>query len=409
MPYDIAGNQVLASPVSAFMQGRALRLADEDRRQRTALALAQEQRAAEEHSVGMEQAKLQLGAAKAKQVYAGMQQVLGAPEGKRKQFIEENFPDLAKQMQQNGHDWGSFDEDTVTRMAEGLKAHAAAELGVGPEKKFQTIETDDGGILQRDPSTGELKKVMEGNKPPSSYDEFALAQKDPAFAKFLKERKAKGGLSLTMPDGTTLELGDVQKVGPDELSKPTINNLQETIVNAQGRLDRLNLTLKTYSPDFLRAKGLVSATTTRVKDFLGMDVPAEQRKFLGEYAEFQANAANDFNQTLKELSGAAVTEHEMARAQKAAPSGTDTSPIEFEAKARATTKFVTRAIMRSNWALKNGIGAKSVEQLAKLMPIEGIDQVYEQRANEIWQEMGGKPETKKEAIRKANEEFGLAR
>jgi hypothetical protein len=50
-----------------------------------------------------------------------------------------------------------------------------------------------------------------------------------------------------------------------------------------------------------------------------------------------------------------------------------------------------------------------VDELSKRMPLEGIDGVYEARANQIWQELGGTPETKTQAIEEANKEFGLAR
>lgn len=242
---------------------------------------------------------------------------------------------------------------------------------------------------------------------------------DPKTGKavYMTEQQALGltpaggqGFNVTLPDGTTVSMGEQgSQIGPGELAKPTVNNLQETIVNSSNRLDRLNMLLSTYKPEYLRARGLFKAGTTELKDFLGMDIPDSDREFLRGRAEFVANAKQEFSATLKELSGTAASEGEVARVMKGVPSDQDKSPEVFEAKARATTKFITRAIMRSNWALKNGIGVQSVEQLAKAMPLEGIDAVYEQRANEIWQELGGTPETKAEAIRRANQEFGVAR
>lgn len=218
------------------------------------------------------------------------------------------------------------------------------------------------------------------------------------------------GFNVTLPDGTTVSMGEQgSQVGPGELAKPTVNNLQETIVNSSNRLDRLNLLLNSYRPEYLQARGLIKAGTTELKDFLGMNIPEADKQFLRGYSEFKASASQEFSATLKELSGTAASEGEVARVMKGVPSDQDKSPQVFEAKARATTKFITRAIMRSNWALKNGIGVQSVEQLAKAMPLEGIDAVYEKRANEIWQELGGTPETKAEAIRRANQEFGVAR
>ncbi len=65
--------------------------------------------------------------------------------------------------------------------------------------------------------------------------------------------------------------------------------------------------------------------------------------------------------------------------------------------------------MRANYALKNGIGVKSVDQLSKLIPLDSVDKIFEDRANQIWQDLGGTPDKKAEAIATAKQEFGLAR
>lgn len=221
--------------------------------------------------------------------------------------------------------------------------------------------------------------------------------------------RPSNALAVTLPDGTVISDGPPGVVGPNELTKPTVNKLQETIVNSQDRLDRLNQTLSTYKPEFLQAKGLLKAKTGELVDFLGGELDPDKKQFLSQYSEFKANAANDFNQTLRELSGAAVTTGEFERAQKGAPSADDKSPTVFEAKARATSKFIRRSILRANYALKNGIGFKTVDELAKKVPLESVDSIYEARVNDIFQELGGTDDKRQEAIRLANQEFGLAR
>lgn len=414
MAIDIAGQQILAQPVSGFLQGRALRRAEEEgSRRMKALEAAEgreQAREAREQELFDESARMR----NTQVLYRAFSQIESSDDPEAMANTLSKSPEISEIFGRMGKD-----------PTEGFRGKSADEIRAAAKegrmqlepflpKEKASAESKEGKIMM-DVKKGFLTKeqgdaALKGKSTtPNSYDEFVLAQKDPDFAKFLKERRGKG-LSMTLPDGTVIEMGGpASGVGPDELSKPTINNLQETILNSTNRLDRLNQTLKTYNPEFLRAKGLLTAASTKVKDFVGIDVTKEQREFLAQYSEFQANAAQDFNQTLKELSGVAVNAHELERAMQAAPSGKDISPIEFEAKARATTKFVTRAIMRANWALKNGIGVKSVDQLAKVMPLEGIDAEYEKRANEIWQELGGKPENKAEAIKKANEEFGLAR
>lgn len=296
----------------------------------------------------------------------------------------------------------------IPEVQETLKSYGVDPAAVTPEmlpqiqQQLATAGAVGGPVVKPEPL--QLKAIVnpKTGKPILVPEALAVGQ--------VPYEKSSKGISMRMPDGTEVQIGgDGSVVSPGELSKPTVNALQETIVNSSNRLDRLNATLATYNPDFLRAKGVASALTTRVKDFMGLDVTPEQGRYLYDYATFQTNAAQDLTLTLKELSGVAVNPAEYARAEKTAPSGKELSPIEFEAKARATTKFVTRAIMRANWALKNGIGVDSVEKLSKAMPLEGIDQVYEQRANEIWQELGGTPEARKIAVQRANQEFGLAR
>jgi hypothetical protein len=221
--------------------------------------------------------------------------------------------------------------------------------------------------------------------------------------------RPSNALAVTLPDGTVISDGPPSAVGPNELTKPTVNKLQESIVGATDRLDRLNQTLTNYKPEFLQARGLLKAKSGELTEFLGGDLDPESKKYLEEYSEFKAAAANDFNATLRELSGAAVTDGEAKRALQAAPSPDDRSPTQFEAKARSTTKTIRRAILRANYALKNGIGTKSIDELSKMIPLDAVDAIYESRANQIHAELGGTAETRAEAIRRANQEFGLAR
>jgi hypothetical protein len=345
-----------------------------------------------------------LGKEKAQTIDVKASQILQAPNPKN--YVEQYEPDLVKNASANGVDWATLDDEGVKQLVTQMQNRARQELGQGP---VTTQKVGDFQTLQQDGKVIASQAPQKAANAPQSYEEYVRAQQDPEFAAFLKSRKGKG-LSVTLPDGTVVEMGgEGGKVGPGELSKPTVNNLQETIVNSSARLDRLNQMLTAYKPEYLQAKGLVKAGSSELKDFLGMDVSPEDKKFLAGYGEFKASASQEFSATLKELSGSAATEAEVQRVMKGVPSDKDKSPTVFEAKARATTKFITRAIMRSNWALKNGIGVQSVDQLSKQMPLEGIDAVYESRANQIWQEMGGTPETKAEAIKRANQEFGLAK
>lgn len=281
------------------------------------------------------------------------------------------------------------DPQAVSQWAQGLAWNIKAQLGMqpaAPVPQMETIEQPDGSLLQRDPTTGKLTQVQP-RKPTGS-----------------------NGFTMTTADGTTIQLGGTGGgIAAADLSGPTKNKLQESIVQATDELDRLNSIGEGFDPKFLQVPGRLKGAALKIKDIAGItDLTPEESQYLTKFSTFKADAAKNLSTILNRLSGAAISPAEGERLKKGIPNDED-SPTQFVAKYQAAVKDSTRAIMRANWALKNGIGVKSVEQLSKAMPLGGIDRVYEQRANEIWQELGGKPETKAQAIKQANGEFGLAR
>jgi hypothetical protein len=312
--------------------------------------------------------------------------ISGAKENPLSYFdLVKSTPEFQSVAQQYGIDPASITTpEQVQQLGQQLGAYGG--LGQDPTK----------------PAPLQLRAIAGPDGKPILVPEEQAVNKTPYY------QPDRRGLAVTLPDGTTISDGP-GAIAPGELTKPTIGKLQESIVSAQDRLDRLNATMANYKPEFLQARGLLKAKTGELTEFLGGELDPETKKFLADYSEFRATAANDFNQTLRDLSGAAVTDGEAARAKQGAPGPDDKSPTQFEAKARATTKFIRRSILRANYALKNGIGTKSVEELSKLIPLEAVDAIYEARANEILQELGGGDDQRAEAIRRANQEFGIAR
>lgn len=305
------------------------------------------------------------------------------------------------------------DPETVRGQAKQVMDQLAPFLPSQQPKDLQleTILGDDGKprFVPREQAVG--KQPWQKNDQPSSYEEFTLAQKDPEFAAFLKSRRGKG-ISITQPDGSVIQIGgEGGEVGPGDLSGPTKNKLQESLVQAADELDRLNSIGQAFDPKFLTIQGRALGAGLKLKDISGGlfgQMNPQEKDFLRRYSTFRAESGKNLSAILNRLSGAAISPAEGERLKKGIPNDED-SPTQFQAKYDASVKDVTRATMRANWALKNGIGVRSVEQLAQVMPLDAIDQVYEQRANQIWQELGGTPETKQRAIQQANQEFGLAR
>jgi hypothetical protein len=313
-----------------------------------------------------------------------------------------------KALKSSGVDWAVESDESVRERVTAMKNRANQELGVSP---IQAQEVGGFQTLQQGGKVVASAAPQKAANAPQSYDEYVLSQKDPDFAKFLAARKGKG-LSVTLPDGTVVEMGGAGGgVGPGELSGPTKNKLQESIVQATDELDRLNSIGQDFDPKFLQIPGRLKGGALKVKDLAGGmlgEMSPDEQQYLSKFSTFKADAAKNLSLILNRLSGAAISPAEGERLKKGIPNDND-SPTQFIAKYQSAVKDSSRAIMRANWALKNGIGVQSVEQLSKTMPLAGIDQVYAERANAIWQEMGATPETKAQAVQQANAEFGLAR
>lgn len=418
MAIDIAGQQVLAQPVSAFLQGRALKQAEQESGARMKALEAAEGREQETFDMQKQDRQAKYDEVNGKKALAGAQQVLALPKGQRKDFVAKTFPDLIADLEKQGYGkWDEIDEDELEQMATGIAARASADLGISPGKV--EAQSPQGKVAMDvrskllTPEQGTAALAGE-SKEPSDVLSYKFAQGQGyqgSFVDFKNELRGEG-FNMTMPDGTVVSMGGKGGgVAARELKPPVTTKLQESIVTATDQLDRLNSIGQSLDPQFLEVPGRIKGGALKIKDLAGGmlgDMTPQEKDYLTKFSTFKAEAAKNLSSILNQLSGAAISPAEGERLKKGIPNDED-SPTEFFAKYKSAVKDQSRAVMRANWALKNGIGVKSVDQLSRVMPLETIDQVYAQRANEIWQEMGGAPEAKALAVQKANQEFGLAR
>lgn len=414
MAYDIAGRQVLAQPVTAYYQGRAMRNAEQRAEQEGQLLDAQIVHA-EAETQALKNPKVdstkKIETAKAAvtlmrdfeaQTLSGYQAKVdsGMPEEEARAWAQEDF--LAKRQIAKG--LGLYE-------ALGMEAREDTELQWDKDAAVGAISTAESALTKFGPKEAlKDRTIKRGSKE-------VLQEFNPKTGQWEDRESAprwqpdKPGLSVTLPDGTVITQGAPPGVGAGDLTAPVKTKLQDSIVGATDELDRLNSIGEQFDPRFLQLPGKAKALTLKIKDLAGGalgDLSADEKKYLTDYSTFVADAAKNLSSILNRLSGAAISPAEAERLKKGIPNDQD-SPTQFTAKYKAAIKDVTRATMRANWALTQGIGVKSTENLSKMMPLSAIDQVYERRANEIWQELGGTPETKAEAVNKANQEFGLAR
>jgi len=318
MAFDIAGAQQLGQPVSSFLQGRSLRLAEEGQRQRSALAVAADSRAEDEHATNMKLADIKFGEQKAKQVLAAAEQVLAKKDG-RKAYVEQAHPEFVKEFEAKGGDWKDVDDNDVAEYATAVRDHAASELGITPGKgedftlspgqerweggkKIASVPLKPDAMtpyqqeqlkLEKEKLAFEKSKPSPGEKPPMGY------------------RYAADGNLEFIPGGPA----DPATASNSRTLKPIPSAAAQGIVGNRSSLSQIERALKAVrdNPDAFGAHNVLPDAITQRLD---------GKEFSGG-VDARAKVADIGSLKIHDRSGAAVTAAEFPRLKPFIPQMTD--------------------------------------------------------------------------------------
>ncbi len=187
-----------------------------------------------------QQQQQQLSAEQQKQVATRMMQAAqyGIQSPNPKQFIEQNFPELA---QMAGPEWATADDNAVRQNLQDLIGKFGPQAGVGPAPqapKWEEIKGPRGSIIQRNPVTGEQKQVV---GPDNTESRPATSQRFRAMSP--DEIKAYG-----MPPGSSAQINDA--TGQVQvLNKPSVAPAQsaaerKAVVEAKVKMPRVSAALR---------------------------------------------------------------------------------------------------------------------------------------------------------------------
>lgn len=204
--------------------------------------------------------------------------------------------------------------------------------------------------------------------------------------------------------------------GNIELGKPAQNKIDETILNAGARLQRLREVEKNMRPEYLQFGTMAKGGWASIKDKLGL-ASAEDKKLVSDMARAYSTAFEDMNVSIKEASGATVTDGEAARLRKQMPTPptgpfdwSADGPSEYFAKLKQNVRMMKLAEARALYMKRNGL---SLEDAAKRVPLEQMPTFMNKRGAEIDAELKRKfpnmkeGERDREVKRALASEFGL--
>jgi hypothetical protein len=197
-------------------------------------------------------------------------------------------------------------------------------------------------------------------------------------------------------------------VNTGELSKGTKGKLEEELLTTGNAASRLNQIKSTFRPEYLNIKFRGQQEWNTLKDkFTSLD--PKDKAVLQGYSTYKQNSINNLNQTIKDLTGAAMGVQEAERIIAGAPNaGTGVfdgdSPSNFEAKLNNQIKQVQYALARKQYSLTKGLRWEAI-------PLEKMPEIVNQRGKEIEKTYNldpDKPADKITVQRQLAAEFGIS-
>jgi hypothetical protein len=268
--------------------------------------------------------------------------------------------------------------------------------------QLETIVGPDGQpiMVPREMAVGQ--RPFQKDSQPSSYEEFIRAQKDPAFAQFLRERRNQG-LSVTLPDGTEITSGGQ----PFALPKPTQNKLGDAYADSVAGMQRLQSMVSGFDPQFLtyggKFKGQWSSIKAKVPEVFGQLSPEDQQ-YLQRYTSWSSDTLDNLNRYVKDITGASMSVQEAERIKASIPNQDD-DPVSFQSKLDTTMKRLSLVAARSAYLLSNP--AQSIGDIS----LDRMQAIITDRANALYtgylQQGISEQEARQRALQEARAQFGL--
>ena len=197
-------------------------------------------------------------------------------------------------------------------------------------------------------------------------------------------------------------------VNTGDLSKATKTKLEEELLTTGNAASRLAQIQSTFRPEYLNIKFRGQQEWASLKDkWIGLD--PKEKSVLQAYSVYRQNSTNNLNQTIKDLTGAAMGVQEAERIIAGAPSaGTGVfdgdSPSTFEAKLNNQIKQIQYALARKQYSLKRGLNWEAT-------PLEKMPSIVNKRGEEIAEQFKLNPDNQKDLNtinRQLAAEFGIS-
>jgi hypothetical protein len=299
--------------------------------------------------------------------------------------------------------------DGTPQLIEGTKPNA--RLLTAAETTEQGLPTDRGQMYQLD-SNGKIDLVqgtmVDKEKFTGEYANLANTMFGTSDINKLSPTQRKQVDYEAERRGMTKAEKSAPKIYTGDLSKTTAGQVEQGALSDAAAVTRLNNIQFSYKPEYQNIKFRTGQAWNTVRDKFGK-LPDSEKRQLAEYSQYKQNSLQNLNQTIKDITGAAMGVQEAERIIASLPNaGTDIfsgdSPTEFEAKLNNAVKQTKYALARKNYALKNGLKWENT-------PLDSMPSIINKRGSEIAKNYNldpKKPADLQTINRQLAAEFGIA-
>lgn len=283
-------------------------------------------------------------------------------------------------------------------LKQNMSGSAAPQGGVTPQSNAGEGVPQTGIVLT---GAGEQPQQPTGTTAGSNFQNMAPQQKRSLAEIMLLNPKTKAMGEQLIKD---LEQGSFGKEGRNEIDK-------KLLTTGEG-IARLDAVKNSFRPEYQTIENRLGYAWNAGKEKLfGGRAPLkpEQKAELEAYTGYRADAVDNLNQYIKEITGAAMTESEAKRIMQGMPNAGSgifdgDSPTEFQAKLKSATDRLKMAHARHNYAQKTG-------QSWTAIGLHQMNGVVQQRTNELqglYQKQGLSGDDLKTAVRQGlKKDFGI--
>lgn len=313
-----------------------------------------------------------------------MQAVLGLQGAMQEQARRQK---LEQAVAQSGGDVKSAMEALIKSGDVAGAAKLAPLVNAGKPKEFappevvavqRYLDMLPAGDPRRKPLEARLEHLTTKQQPATTLSPLGklIAERDSLPAGHQMRTVYDQAIQNYKPGGVNVDITNAPNALP--LGKPAANKVDEGLLDAGVRQQRLSAIEKQFKPEYQQYAPRLSAGWASLKEKMGVDIAPEDKQFLAEFSAYKRNAINSLNEYIKSITGAAMSEAEAARILRGMPNPGQgmfdgDSPTEFKAKLDDAIKQTRMAEARLVYIKRKGlqIGDVPLDQMPSLMNQRG--------------------------------------